>query len=102
MLPADAVASAASAAQIEKLNEMLRISKEDVEQARKEAEEKQGSIEAAYQEGRVAKEALEVLTKQRENERMIVKKAMSELKKMHVCLGHAHCTCFSSLASTPS
>jgi hypothetical protein len=78
----DAVENAGFQAQIEKLNEMLRIAKEDAEQARKEAQEAAAGIEGAYAEGRDAMEQIQVLTKQRENERVIVKKAMSELKKL--------------------
>lgn len=69
-------------AQVDKLNELMRICKEDAEQARKEANESQAGVDGAYAEGREAREKLEVLTKQRENERAIVKKAMSELKKL--------------------
>jgi uncharacterized protein (DUF3084 family) len=70
--------------QIDKLNEICRIAKEDAEQARFELTEQQASIEAAYAEGRAAMEEKEVLVRQREGERAIVKKAMEELKSLQV------------------
>ena len=71
-------------AQIDKLNEICRIAKEDAEQARFEITEKEASIEAAYAEGREAVAAKERLEKQRESERDIVKKAMMELKSLQI------------------
>ena len=78
-------------AMIDKLNEACRIAKEEAEQARKERDEAQGSIEATYAEGRAliakAREEKEELVQQREAERGIVKKAMDELKSLQIQVG---------------
>ena len=43
-------------AQVDKLNELMRICKEDAEQARKEANESQAGVDGAYAEGREARD----------------------------------------------
>ena len=82
------VKAAEMQAMIDKLNEACRIAKEEAEQARKERDEAQGSIEATYAEGRAliakAREEKEELVQQREAERGIVKKAMDELKSLQI------------------
>ena len=71
-------------AQIDKLNELCRIARADAEQAQAELADKEASIEAAYSEGREAVAAKDLLQKQREGERAIVKKAMMELKSLQI------------------
>lgn len=78
-------------AQIDKLNELLRIANEEGEQARQERDAAQESIEATYAEGRawiqLARQEKKDLEQQREAEREIVVTAMTQLKSLQIQAG---------------
>ena len=83
--------SAEAVAQMDRLNELLRIANEEKEQAWKERDDAQATIEATYAEGReliqAAQQEKQDLEKQRQQEREIVKQAMTQLKSLQIQVG---------------
>jgi hypothetical protein len=69
--------------ELKKLNDVLKIAQEDVEESRKAATESTQAAEAAMAEGGAAKAEMEQMAVQREKERQLAVKAIGELKKMH-------------------
>ena len=70
------------AAERDKLNDMLKIAQADKEEAESNIEEAKAASEAAMEEGGKAKEQMEIMAKQREQERALAMRAVGELKTM--------------------
>lgn len=69
-------------AEKDKLNDLLKIAQADKEEAESLVAEAKAASEAAMEEGGKAKEQMEIMAKQREQERALAMRAVGELKTM--------------------
>jgi hypothetical protein len=69
-------------AEKDKLNDLLKIAQADKEEAESLVAEAKATSEAAMEEGGKAKEQMEIMAKQREQERALAMRAVGELKTM--------------------